>query len=104
MTKLNLKFVNGGKPFILPNWTVGKHKAVLEEVNKLSKTVSEEDKDVEFQYWCIFIGLEELDPDLQIEQVRNIHPAVLGELFNVVYSEGKCDIYFREKGKKKGSK
>lgn len=101
MTKLKLKFVNKGKPFILPTWTVAKHKMVLEEISKLPKKTSEEDKDVEFQFLCIYIGLKELDPKLSLEKVKaKMHPAVLGDLFNAVYSEGKCDIYFREKGKK----
>jgi len=104
MTKLNLKIVNKGKPFVLPNWTVTKHKKVLEEINKLPKDTSEGDKDIEFQFLCIYEGLKEVDPKLTLEDVRNTHPMVLAELFNVVYSEGKCDIYFRAKGKKIKSK
>lgn len=100
MTKLKLKFVNKGKPFILPNWTVKKHKAVLEEINKLPENMSEEDKDIEFQYLCIYYGLKDVDPSLDREDIENTHPTVLTTLFNAIYEEGKCDIYFREKGKK----
>lgn len=109
MTELKLKFrredgttkkFNRGKSFTLPNWTVKKHKAALEELSKLPKKLSEADKDVEFQFLCIYYGLREVDPKLELEDVRNIHPAMLGDLFNAVYSEGKYDIYFRGKGKK----
>ena len=104
MTKLKLQIVNKGKPFILPNWTVMKHKAVLEEINKLPKNTSEGDKDIEFQFLCIYEGLKEVDPDIELENIRHLHPTVLVELFNAVYAEGKCDIYFRDKGKKGKSK
>jgi len=104
MTKLKLKIINKGKPFILPNWTVVKHKAVLEEINKLPKGTSETDKDIEFQFFCIYEGLKEVDPNLELDDIRHLHPTVLVALFNAVYEEGKCDIYFRDKGKKGKSK
>ena len=104
MTKLVLKFINKGKPFTLPSWTVAKHKKVLEEINKLPTNTSEEDKDTEFQFLCIYEGLKELDPNLTLNDIRNLHPTVLIDLFNAVYSEGKCDIYFRGKGNKSKSK
>lgn len=104
MTKLKLKIVNKGKPFVLPNWTVKKHKAVLEAISKLPGKLSEADKDIEFQFLCIYYGLKSVDPELELEDIKNIHPAVLGELFDAVYTEGKCDIYFRDKSKKSKSK
>ena len=70
MTKLKLKLVNKGKPFTLPNWTVAKHKAVLEEINKLPKGTSESDKDIEFQYFCVYVGLKVIDQKLEIEEVK----------------------------------
>lgn len=104
MKRLSLKFINKGKPFILKNWTVMKHKTVLEKINKLSNTISEEDKDIEFQFFCIYESLKEIDPEIEIEDVKSLHPIMLTELFNLVYNQGKYDLYFREKGKKKGSK
>lgn len=113
MTKLKLEFkredgtvkkFNNGKPFILPNWTVMKHKAVLENINKLPENTTEEDKDIEFQFFCIYEGLKVIDPSVELEDIKGIHPMVLTELFNAVYEEGKCDIYFREKVKKSKSK
>ncbi len=105
MTKLKLKFVNGGKHFVLPNWTIAKHKTVLEKINKLPTTISEDDKDTEFQLLCVYEGLKAVDPDVDLdEDIRELHPAVLIDLFNAIYEEGKCDIYFREKGKKTRSK
>ena len=109
MTKLKLEFrkedgtvkkFNRGKPFTLPNWTVIKHKAVLEGVNKLPKDTSETDRDTEFQFLCIYEGLKVVDPEIEVDDIKNLHPAVLIDLFNAIYSEGKCDIHFREKGKK----
>ena len=113
MTKLKLEFrredgtvkkFNKGKPFILPNWTVMKHKSVLEGINKLPKGTSEADKDIEFQFLCVYEGLKVIDPEVDLEDIKNLHPVVLVELFNTVYAEGKCDIYFRDKGKKGKSK
>jgi hypothetical protein len=113
MTKLKLEFksedgtvkkFNKGKPFVLPNWTVEKHKAFLESINKLPKDTSEEDKDIAFQVFCIYEGLKVIDAEVTLENVKNVHPVVMTELFNAIYSEGKCDIYFREKVKKNKSK
>lgn len=103
MTKLALKFVNKGKPFKLENWTVMKHKAVLEKISKLPKNVSEEDKDIEFQFYCIYEGLKVIDSEVKLENIKNLHPIMLSQLFEVIYNEGKYDIYFREPGKKSKS-
>lgn len=100
MTKLKLKFVNNKKPFVLPNWTVKKHKTVLEQISKMPKTATEDDRDTEFQILCIYESLKEIDSDVDLEKIRVLHPATHIELFNVVYNEGKVDIYFRDKGKK----
>ena len=98
-----VKKFNSGKPFKLPNWTVMKHKTVLEEIHKLPKGTSEVIKDIEFQYWAIYESLKEIDPELDIENIKNLHPIVLSQLFDAVYNEGKYDIYFREPGKKSKS-
>lgn len=112
MTELKLEFkrkdgtakkFNSGKPFKVPNWTVVKHKNVLEEINKLPEEMGDDMKDIEFEYLTIYESLKEIDPKIEMDDIKNLHPMVLAELFDAVYSEGKYDIYFRSKGKKKRS-
>jgi hypothetical protein len=100
--KYSLKIVNNKKPFIMPKWTVGKHKAALARMLKENPKVSEEEKNDLFNYYVIYETLRQVDPEISIEDIKDLHPEDMIELFNEVYNAGKEGIYFRQpaKGKK----
>lgn len=105
--KYSLKFVKDGKPFMMPKWTVTKHKAALQEMNSECKDLSNEEKSNEFTYYVILQTLRQIDSSVTIDDIKELHPEDTLLLFNDVYNAGKEGIYFREpkKGnKKKGKK
>lgn len=98
--KYSLPFVNNGKPFDMPNWTVVKHKKALEDLNKNCKDMSQEEKDEEFQYYVIYETLKEIDENVDFDAIKQMHPEDHILLFNAVYSAGRTGILFREGVKK----
>ena len=95
--KLNLKFVNEGKPFEVSDWTVEKHEKALALCVKACEGLSKAEQDQEFRYYVIYIGLKEIDADTPFEKVHNLHVENVIELFNIIYTKGKVDIFFRPK-------
>jgi len=102
--KFTLKCVNKGKSFKMPNWTPKKHESALAKLDKAQQKNKWDDKtaDREFKYYVVHETLSELDPDCEIEQIRDIHPVTLIELFREVYNAGKENIYYQDfrKGQK----
>jgi len=103
--KFSLTFVNEGKPFILPNWTVGKHKAALAQMLEECKDMKDEERNDEFNYYVIYQTLKQIDPDVSMDDIRDMHPEDLIQLFNEVYNAGRVGIFFQqpEKGIKKST-
>jgi len=97
--KFSLSFVNKGKPFVMPKWTVGKHRAAMNKMLKDCKNLSEDEKNEEFNYYVIHETLAQIDGNVTIDDIRNMHPEDVVILFNEVYNAGKEGVYFRE-GKK----
>jgi len=99
-TKYNLSFVNKGKPFTVPNWTVEMHeKAMVEAVDATKgKKISEIEKENELKYYIILESLQKIDSTVTIENVKEYftHPENIVEFFNIVYYKGKKDIYFHK--------
>lgn len=95
--KLTLKFVNKGKPFEVSDWNVEKHEEALANCVKSTEGMSKSKQDAEFRYHVIHLGLKEIDPSVELETVRNLHPENVIELFNIIYGAGKVDIFFRPK-------
>lgn len=102
--KFTIKFVNGGKPFVMPNWTPKKHEAALAKLDAAQQKNKWDDitADREFKYFVVYETLVEIDPDCDIENIRNMHPVTLIELFREVYNAGKENIYYQDfrKGRK----
>jgi len=96
MKKYSLKFVNDGKPFVMPKWTVGKHKAALAQLNEECKNMSDEERNDEFNFYVIYQTLKQVDSDVSIDAIKELHPEDLILLFNEVYNAGKEGIYFQE--------
>lgn len=106
--KYSLSIVNNGKPFSMPHWSVKKHKAALQELNKECKDMSNEEKNDEFTYYVILQTLRQIDSSVTIDDIKTLHPEDIIQLFNDVYNAGKGGIYFRQpkkgkKGKKKST-
>jgi len=102
-TKYSLSFVNKGKPFIVPNWTVEKHeKAMVKAVDYTKgKNISDVEKENMLKYFIILETLQEIDEKVTVEDVKNYfsHPENIVDFFNAVYYAGKKDIYFRKADK-----
>ena len=94
--QFTLKFVNNGKPFVMPKWTVGKHKAALAQMNAECEGLSDKEKDDEFNYYVIYQTLKQVDSEVSIDDIRGLHPEDLVLLFSEVYNAGKEGIYFQE--------
>lgn len=109
MTKkiYSLPIVNNGEDFAMPNWTPKKHEDALDKMAKYCENLEGEEKkkaeDKEFKYFVVHETLQELDGEVTLEEVRNIHPIDLIELFNAVYNAGRTGIYSKDfrKGLKK---
>ncbi len=102
--KYTLPFVNKGKEFEIPNWTVEKHEHAMVRTTVALKEnkMSEIEKDNALKYFIILETLQEVDANVTIENVKDFftHPENIVEFFNAVYSAGKHDIHFHKGDKK----
>jgi uncharacterized protein (DUF2249 family) len=96
--KYSLDFVNNGDPFDMPNWTTKKHEDALIRMAEYQKEkkLSEKEANDEFKHFVIYETLIELDEDVDINDIRDMHPQDLIELFNAVYNAGRKGIYARD--------
>ena len=93
--KYKLSFVNEGKPFDLENWSVIKHKKVLETMaayEEKHKNLSEEDKDDAFQNTLILEGLKGIDKNVKASDLETMHPQDKKALFTAIYFTGREGI------------
>lgn len=98
--KYTLKFVNNGKEFEIPIWTVAKHeRAIVNAVARAKdKDLGEKEKEDILKFCIIWETLKEIDDKVTLEEISEffIHPDNIVEFFNAVYYEGKKDIYFHK--------
>ena len=98
-TKYNISFVLDGKDFELNDWTVGKHEQVLKEIAELKKKnekISEKELDEKYRTILILKGLNEVDPNVTEDNLKNLHPDDMLALFSAVYLQGKRGILAEE--------
>jgi hypothetical protein len=100
-SKVKLSFVNNGKPFIMPKWTIGKHRVSIAQLVKENPDVGEEEKSVLFNVYVIYQTLKQIDPDVKLDDIKEMHPENLNDLFIAVYNAGKEEIFFEEGTKPK---
>jgi len=106
MTKIKytLKFVNEGKEFEMPPWSVKKHEKAMVNAVKETKDskMTNAEKESTIKFYIILETLQELDASVTIEDVTGffVHPENIVEFFNAVYYEGKQDIYFHQEEEK----
>ena len=95
MKKFSLPFINGGKDFDMPNWTVAKHKAALEKLLQNTPGITQEERDEEFKYYVIVESLKEVDSSVTVDIVKAElpHPEDLIALFQETYNAGRVGIY-----------
>lgn len=100
--KYSLDFVNNGEPFDMPNWTTEKHENALNQLVQYQKEKKLSDKKAneEFKHFVIYETLKEIDEEVDIDKIRNMHPIDLVDLFNAVYNAGRKGIYARNFRKK----
>lgn len=94
--KFTLDFVNNGKEFAFPKWTILMHEAALENMITDSPNLTDEERDKLFRYYVLYESLKKLDDDVDFEEVKQLHPENLIVLFTAAYNAGKRDIYFRK--------
>ncbi len=95
--KYVLDFVNSGKPFELPNWTVERHESAMARLVKDYKDADASKQDRLLRNYIIYEALLAVDESVKLDDIQKMHPENLIELFNAVYLEGKKDIFFHEK-------
>lgn len=94
--KFVLEFVNEGKPFSFPKWTVAMHEAAMSRMLEDNPKASDEERESLFRYYVIHESLVKLDKKVKLTEVKTLHPENLVILFNAAYTSGKRDVYFRE--------
>ncbi|RLI63601.1 MAG: hypothetical protein DRO67_05470 [Candidatus Asgardarchaeum californiense] len=95
---------NKGKPFCVPKWTTGKHRAALAQLNDECSELTESEKNDEFSYYVVYQTLKQIDADVTILDLKTLHPDDLVALYSEVYNAGRKGIYFQESPKKKGKR
>ena len=106
MKKYSLPFVNDGKPFELPPWTVIRHEAAINKCMEAVKGKSPEFQDKELRFYVILESLQVIDDSVTIQQIKEMHVDDMLALFEEAYNAGKRGILFQEQppGKSKKSK
>ena len=97
MTQYKLKFVNGGSPFEMPEWTVGKHEKLLKTMipfdEKLKLDVlKKSDYDKIYRENMILSSLNEIDKNVNETHLKSMHPDDFIDLWEAVYNSGKRGI------------
>ncbi len=95
--KITLPFVNDGKPFELPVWTVERHEKALNLCLNSVKDLDAKQQDKEFRFYVILTCLQEFDSSVTIKDVKTMHVDDMLELFEAIYYSGKRGIVFQEK-------
>lgn len=94
--KYSLDFVNEGKEFKITNWTIEKHTSALDRLAQLIKEkgeMSNKDSDIWFKRYVVYEALLEIDEDVKIEKIIDMHPLDFLQLFSDVYNAGRKGIY-----------
>jgi len=92
-----LEFINKGKPFSMPIWTVEKQESAIAKVSEYKKehNLSDKETDSNYKFFVIVETLVEIDASCTIEIVKRevVHPLDIQDLFLAVYNAGRKGIY-----------
>ena len=92
--KYSLKFVNNGKAFLMPDWTVEKQEALLDVMSKYDDLQEKNIKEFN-RIWrveLILLSLHEIDDSVTKENIIKLHPDDFLELATTVYDAGRKGI------------
>lgn len=100
-TVYKIPFVNNGKPFTLPDWSVVKHKKVLKKMSKYDsdeekQKYSAEELDDIYQTILILEGLQDIDSSVTEQDLDTMHPADKTALFAAIYYQGRSGIIYNK--------
>lgn len=102
--KFVLDFVNKGKSFSMPIWTVEKHEQLLSDMSEHDELMKESPDKYEriYRKALILKSLHEVDDSVTEKDLDDLHPEDFVDLFTAVYLCGRKGITkdFREENKK----
>lgn len=82
--------LNGGKPFVVPDWTYKKHLEVQKVLAGVEDKIDEEDRDILFQNTLIKTSLKDIvKPEITDDTLENLHPNDRVELYMKCYLAGR---------------
>ena len=95
--RYKLKFVNGGSPFEMPEWTVNKQEQLLELMIPLDeklqhKLIKKDEHDRQFRLNMILLSLHDVDKNVKESDLTSLHPDDFIDLWVAVYNTGKHGI------------
>jgi len=93
----SLKFLNGGSPFVMPEWTLKKHEELLEEMIPLDeqlklKVIKQNDYDKKYRLNMMLLSLKQIDQKVTEKDLMELHPDDFIDLWVAVYNSGKKGI------------
>ncbi len=96
-----LKFVNNGKEFVMPDWTVEKHELLLEQMIEYDekvklKVMTQKEYDKKYRVTMVLISLHEIDKNVTEKDLAKLHPDNFVDLWLSVYNSGKVEIRVKE--------
>lgn len=97
MVEYNIVFVNAGKSFSMPEWTVRKHEKLMESMIPYDEKVrdtkmTQTDYDKLYRIKMILLSLCEVDPKVTDKDLQTMHPDDFIDLWIAVYNSGKKGI------------
>jgi len=97
LDEFSLDFVNKGKPFKMPKWTVAKHEELLEKMIEYDKKlesgeIKQKDYDKIYRATMMLLSLKEIDDTVTMEHLDSMHPDDFIELWTAIYLSGKKGI------------
>jgi len=89
--KIKLSFVNDGKPFNIPHMTVKKQEELLEDMVEIEKKYKKDsDKyNRELNKYMIVRTLQNIDENVSLDDINNMHPNDYIVLFNMIWGSGR---------------
>ena len=89
--KIKLSFVNDGKSFTVPHFTVKANEELLEDLVELEKKYGRntEKYNKEINKHIVVRALQTVDDSITIDDINNMHPDDYITLFNMIWSGGR---------------
>jgi len=104
----SLKFVNEGKSFEMPLWTVAKHELLLEMMIPLDEklrlnVIKQKDYDKMYRLQMILLSMHDVDLKVTENDLKSMHPDDFIDLWYAVFNSGKSGIEVNNQDFQKGA-